>query len=271
MKPCATISLVPSLAGGPWLYWDELTVSVPKAAATGFEAVELFFAAPEEVDAVELHRLCKCAGVRVAAVGTGAGKVLRGLTLTSPDAGIRRQALEFVKSVIDFGAPFSAPAIIGSIQGFSARADRTRSLELLAEALCELAEDAARKGTVLFYEPLNRYETNLINRLGDTVAFFERHRIDNIRLLADLFHMNIEEESLGDAIRSFGQWIGHVHFADSNRRPVGFGHTEMGEVATALRQIGYGGYLSAETIPFPDSDTAAAQTMRAFRFITETT
>jgi len=270
MRPCATISLVPSLAGGPWIYWDELAVSVPKAAAAGFEAVELFFAAPEEVDAAELRGLCGRTGVRLAAVGTGAGKVLRGLTLTSPDAAIRRQAVEFVKSIIDFGAPFSAPAIIGSIQGSVAGTDKARALELLAEALRELAESAARQGTALIYEPLNRYETNLINRLGDAVAFFERHRLGNIRLLADLFHMNIEEESLGDAIRSFGEWIGHVHFADSNRRPVGFGHTEMGEAAAALRAIGYAGYLSAEALPFPDPDTAAAQTMRAFRFITKT-
>ena len=77
--------------------------------------------------------------------------------------------------------------------------------------------------------------------------------------------MNIEEVNLSESIRKFGKDIGHVHFADSNRKPMGFGHTEMAPIAEALKEIGYAGYVSAEAFPFPNPDAAAEQTIRAFR------
>jgi sugar phosphate isomerase/epimerase len=86
-----------------------------------------------------------------------------------------------------------------------------------------------------------------------------------VKLLCDLFHMNLEEVSLAEALRNAGQHVGHVHFADSNRRAVGFGHTDLAPVVQALREIGYAGAVSAEILPLPDSDAAAAQTMQAYR------
>ena len=87
----------------------------------------------------------------------------------------------------------------------------------------------------------------------------------NVRLLADLFHMNIEETDVAQAIKSAADKVGHVHFADSNRRPIGFGHTNVQAVADALDQIGYEGFVSAECLPWPDPDAAAAETIRAFK------
>ena len=77
--------------------------------------------------------------------------------------------------------------------------------------------------------------------------------------------MNIEEPDIGQALRDAGSKVGHVHFADSNRQAVGFGHTEMSSVMKALGEIGYKGYLSAEIFPLPDPETAARQTIEAFR------
>lgn len=265
MKSCVTISLVKSLRGGPWIYWDELDVSIGKAGAAGFDAVELFTASADAVDADALAKVLDETGMKVAAVGTGAGKALKGLCLTSTDEQVRARATEFIGEMIDFGARFGAPAIIGSMQGcVEAGAERRQVLDWLAEGLDELGPRAGDQGVKLIYEPLNRYETNLINRLADGVELVESLSCDNVCLLADLFHMNIEEQSLSDAVRSAGGHIGHVHFADSNRRPVGMGHTDMVEVAMTLRDIGYDGYVSAEAFAWPDSDSAAAQTINAF-------
>ncbi len=79
--------------------------------------------------------------------------------------------------------------------------------------------------------------------------------------------MNIEETDLADALRNAGPRVGHVHFADSNRRAAGFGHTDFIPVVAALVEIGYAGYLSAEILPLPDSDAAARQTMDTFKRI----
>jgi sugar phosphate isomerase/epimerase len=202
----------------------------------------------------------------IAAVGTGAGWVVQKLTLTHADAAVRLRARDFIRGIIDVAAQWAAPAIIGSMQGrWEGSVTRERALGYLSEALNELGEHAAEQGVPLLYEPLNRYETNLFNRLGDTAVWLRSQRTKNIRLLADLFHMNIEEANSPAALRDAGTMIGHVHFADSNRRAVGMGQTAIAPIVEALREIGYGGYLSAEIFPLPDPLGAARQTIESFR------
>jgi sugar phosphate isomerase/epimerase len=138
----------------------------------------------------------------------------------------------------------------------------------LAEALEELGQRAADNRQVLLYEPLNRYETNIFNSIEDAATFLDPLSTRDIRILADLFHMGIEESSIPEALRNAARYIGHVHFADSNRHAIGFGHTSVGPIIDALRQMGYAGYLSAEILPLPDSDTAARQTIKSFRHYT---
>jgi sugar phosphate isomerase/epimerase len=199
-------------------------------------------------------------------VGTGAGKVLHGLTLTSPEKNVRQKAIAFISEMITFGARFAAPAIIGSMQGNVEQGiERQQAVAWLAEGLNELGARAQEQGVKLIYEPLNRYETNMFNQLGAGSDFLEMLDSKNVVLLADLFHMNIEEASITNAIRENAGRIGHLHFADSNRRPVGMGHTDMADIARALMEVEYEGYASAEVFPWPDPDAAAKQTIWAFR------
>jgi sugar phosphate isomerase/epimerase len=143
--------------------------------------------------------------------------------------------------------------------------DPSTATAYLAEALDALGEHARQYQTRLIYEPLNRYETNLANTVEAGVRLVERLSTDNVVLLADLFHMNIEEVDLPDAIRRGGCHIGHVHFVDSNRRAAGMGHIDFAPVAAALTEIGYQGYASAEALAYPDSTAAARQTIASFR------
>jgi len=228
--------------------------------------VELFTASADAVDSEKLLQLCEANKIKIAAVGTGAGKVLHGLTLTSPDKDVRQKAVAFISEMITFGARFGAPAIIGSMQGnVEPGTERQQAVTWMAEGLNELGNRAQEQRVKLIYEPLNRYETNMFNQLGAGAEFLETLDNTNVVLLADLFHMNIEEESIADAIRANSGHIGHLHFADSNRRPVGMGHTDMTDIARTLMDVGYNGYASAEVFPWPDPDAAAEQTIRAFR------
>ena len=143
--------------------------------------------------------------------------------------------------------------------------DSETARSFLADALAHLGAHAAQYQVPLFYEPLNRYETNLANTVADGVFLLESRGIENVSLLADLFHMNIEEIEIAASLRAGGKHIGHVHFVDSNRRAVGCGHLDIAPIAAALRAIGYDRYLSAEALPYPDSDGAARQTIDAFR------
>ncbi len=266
MKSAVTISLVAQAKGGPFVFWDGLADGCQRAAALGFDAVEIFPPAADGVDARQLAELLAKYRLRVAAVGTGAGWVIHKWSLSHADPGIRSQARAFIRQIIELAGSFNAPAIIGSMQGrWESGVSRDQALAWLAEALGELGAHAAARGQVLLFEPLNRYETNLLNRLPDTVKFLETVATPNIKILADLFHMNIEETSLAEALRNAGARLGHVHFADSNRRAIGLGHTDVVPIIKALRDIGYQGYLSAEIFPLPDSDTAARQTIASFR------
>ena len=168
--------------------------------------------------------------------------------------------------MLDFGAEFDAPAIVGSMQGkWGGDVSRPQALDLLAVALNELGQHAEQQGVKLIYEPLNRYETNLIKTMAEGASYLKSLTTTNVQLLADLFHMNIEEANVADALLAAGQHIGHVHFVDSNRLAAGLGHTDFAPIAEALRQIGFDGYASAEALPLPDSDTAAAKTIEAYR------
>ena len=266
IKSCVTIALVPQIKTGPWIFWENLESSIAKAASLGFDAVELFTASADAIAPQNLSILLENSEINLAAVGTGAGKVLNGLTLTDPDPQVREKAIAFISDMISFGAGFKAPAIIGSMQGIAGPGvEREQALEWLAQGLNQLGMHAEDQGVTLIYEPLNRYETNLVNTISDGAALINSLNTGKVKLLADLFHMNIEETSLPESIRIFGNYIGHVHFADSNRRPMGLGHTAMPEIAAALTETGYQGYMSAEAFPWPDPDAAAKQTIKAFK------
>ena len=142
---------------------------------------------------------------------------------------------------------------------------RAAALEQLGEALRDLAAHAAGRGQILLYEPLNRYETDLFNRQADAGAWLGTLGAGNVRLLSDLYHMNIEEADIASALLAAGDLVGHVHFADSNRRAMGSGHTDAVAVMAALKKIRYNGYLSAEILPLPDGASAARQTIAALR------
>lgn len=269
MKSAVTISLVSEAKGGPFVFWDDLANGCQNAAELGFDAVEVFAPGPDAVPSENLASLLKAHSLSLAAVGTGAGWVKHKLSLTSPDESVRRGALAFIRSMIDFGGPHQAPAIIGSMQGrWGEGVSKEQALDWLRAALNELGEHARRFSVPLIYEPLNRYETNLVNTEADGARLMESLQTDNVRLLADLFHMNIEETNIASGLKDGGKWIGHVHFVDSNRRPAGCGHMNYAPIITALKAINYRGYLSAEALPWPDSRAAAEQTIRAFKGLT---
>lgn len=266
MMSAVTISLVPEARGGPFVFWEDLTAGCRQAAELGFDAVELFAPAAEAVRANELRRLLDDHHLKLAAVGTGAGWLLRRLTLCCADAQRRAEAVQFVKAMIDLGGPFGAPAIVGSMQGrYDDQLPSSDALQNLGQSLMQLAEHAAQFEVPLLYEPLNRYETNLVNTIQNGVDLIEALQTDRVKLLADLFHMNIEEVRLEDAIRAAGDHLGHVHFVDSNRQAAGRGHLDFRPIVEALEAIGYAGYASAEALPIPDPLEAARQTIQTYR------
>ena len=264
IKSAVTISLVKEAEGGPFVFWHDLAAGCAKAAELGYDAVEVFAPNADAIPVDELRGLTAQHNLKVAAVGTGGGWVIHKWHLCQPDAALRDNAKNFIRAIIDAGAQLSAPAIIGSMQGrFEGDVSKKQAHDFLRDALNELGEHAKAAGVPLIYEPLNRYESNLLNRAEDTVEFLGTLDTDNVVILADLFHMNIEETNISEALRTYGKHIGHVHFVDSNRRPAGCAHMDYAPIAAALKETGYDKYASAEAFPWPDSDAAAKATIDA--------
>ena len=194
MKSCVTISLVEEARGGPFVLWDSLEQSIGFAAELGYDAVEIFSPSVEALNLDTLGGLLDSAGIKLAALGTGAGWVKHQLQLADADAGKREQARAFVRTIIDAAGQFGAMAIIGSMQGRSgADVDAATAKAYLAEALEDGGQHAQQYGVPLIYEPLNRYETNQCCTVEQGVDLLQSLSTDNVRLLCDLFHMNIEE------------------------------------------------------------------------------
>lgn len=270
MKSAVTICLVPEARQGPFVYHQGLADGCARAAKLGFHGVEIFPPAASAVKPAELKTLLRKHRLQVAAIGTGAGWLTKQWSLTSPDSAIRRKAIQFISQMIDLASQLSAPVIVGSMQGrVQSGIERSQALGWLADGLRKLSLRAAESRQVLLYEPLNRYETNLINRIDSAAEWLDEQSLEHVRVLADLFHTNIEQADVAAAIVRCGSRLGHLHFADSNRQAVGLGHTRMAPIIKALRKVGYEGYLSAEILPLPSSDQASEQTIQSYRKLVE--
>ncbi len=128
--------------------------------------------------------------------------------------------------------------------------------DLLYKLMDDWGKTAEKAGTYVLLEPLNRYETHLIKTLQDGVDVCEKVGNPHIKIMADFFHMSIEEANIADSIRKAGSHIAHVHLADSTRQMPGLGHTDFKAGFDALKEIGYTGYMALEC-GNPDPDKQA--------------
>jgi sugar phosphate isomerase/epimerase len=136
---------------------------------------------------------------------------------------------------------------------------------VLLDALEELGEHAEKEGTLVLLEPLNRYEDHMLNRVEQAVELCKAVGRDSVRVMGDLFHMNIEEDDLAGAIRRAGGYLAHVHLADSNRAHPGTGHTDFASAFGALREVGFDGYVAMECAVRGDAGTVLPQVTRHLR------
>jgi len=140
--------------------------------------------------------------------------------------------------------------------------------ELLIEGLSRIAPVAEEVGKPVILEPLNRYETHLLRTVGQAAEICRAVGSPGIKLMADFFHMNIEESDMGRAIEEVADCLAYVHLADSNRYQPGAGHLDFRPGLAALKRIGYDGYLTLECkILGEDQGQALMETARYIRTI----
>jgi sugar phosphate isomerase/epimerase len=232
--------------------------SIRKVANFGFNGVELAVRDPKYLEVEKIINLLKECKLEVPAIGTGQAYGEEGLSFSDPDEMVRKMAVERINDQIIFASYFKAQVIIGLIRGkIEESVDREKAEEWTIDCLRRCAERAKEYNIQLTLEPVNRYESNFINTIDQGIKFIKRIGVSNLGLLADTFHMNIEEVSIEDSLIQAKDYLTHVHFADSNRWAPGCGHLDFRKVIETLKKIDYQGYISAEILPLPDPDTAA--------------
>jgi sugar phosphate isomerase/epimerase len=247
----------------------DLETNLVRIASLGYDGVELTIRAPKLVDLDNLDKLVRKNNLQVPAIGTGQAWGEEGLSFTDPDPEIRRAAIERIKSHVPVAVRFNAIIIIGLVRGIiKPGVDREQAMDWLVDALRECSEAAQPHGIRLALEPINRYETTLINDTEQGLDLIEHVGASNFGLLLDTFHMNIEESVIEESIRKCGEHIFHFHVADSNRLVPGAGHLNFKSILNALSSTGYQGYISGEFIAKPDAQKAAERSIAFLRQIT---
>jgi len=246
----------------PLLYCGPVENAFRKAAGFGYDGVEIHLRDTADVSAAGVRKLMKETGLAVTTLGTGIAAFEYGINFAHPDAAVRRRAVDHVKKFVDLAAELESAVTIGLMTGKAGRdAARETRISAAGECLAECRAAAEKAGVTLLLEALNRYESDYIVMQEDAADAARKAGGAPYRILADTFHMNIEEKSIAETLKRRADVIGYVHFADSNRRYPGSGHTDFAAAVRALRETNYDGYVSFECLPLPDPDTAARESI----------
>jgi sugar phosphate isomerase/epimerase len=235
-----------------WIFGDQpLTDIALRLAAAGGDGLELYgdLAAnpPGKVNAA-----LRESGLKVLSLTP------ENVDLAHPDPQVRQEALQYYHKLLDLAFEVGKPVVCchGAVGRIRAISTYEEEMNLFVNGVQRIAERAREGGLRIAMEVLNRYEAHLLNTAQEALGFVQRVGADNVGLLLDCFHMNIEEADLRSAMLLAGQRLFLFHAADSNRQAVGRGHTDWPGIMRTLRDVGYAGDVILEcTAPGPDPFT----------------
>ena len=222
---------------------------VARAKELGFDLLEIAVEDPTLINAERLRDAGAQAGVGFTVCGAfGPDR-----DLSHDDPAIRRNGIEYVAQCVALAAEIGAPHVVGPMYsavgktGMLSPEERAAQRALAVESIKEAAEHAAGLGVRLAVEPLNRFETDLVNTAEQVLELCDLVGSDNVGVLLDTFHMNIEEKSLGNAIRLVGERLLQVHTCENDRGTPGTGNVPWAEVFEAIVELGFEGPLVIES------------------------
>ncbi len=233
--------------------------SIKKASELGYDGIELALKYAGEVDRKLLSKWLADSDMEVSCISTGRVFADLGLTFTDANPQKRSEVRSIFKGIIDLAADFGQMVNIGRVRGRIGSQQPQEAEQLFIEMAGELCSYAAAKNVTLLLEPVNRYELDFINSIEDGVELLKKIDMPNMKLMPDIFHMNIEDKTIGSELARHIDYIAYIHFADSNRLAPGQGHIDFKNIIKCLRQVKYDGWVSVEILPKPNPDTAARQ------------
>ena len=250
-----------TLAGDGGNVWERPQEVLETVAAAGYDGVDLD-AEPDRIDPQEFNKVASIAaslGLKVPALicawgGWHAGEVR---DLASSDESVRGYAVRYAQKCIDLAAGLDEPPLleIAAVPPVSeypvTSVPRAVLRRNFVQSARELADYAAPRGVDVAIEPINRFEgyAGFLNSIVEAKSIADEVGADNLGVLADFFHVNIEDASLTDTLRLAADKLMCIHLADNNRQAPGTGHIDFLQVIRTLNAMGYGGYLSLDAVP----------------------
>lgn len=198
--------------------------------------------------------------MEISCISTGQVFATLGLYFTHPDPDMREKVVALFSGLVDLAQDFGQMINVGRTRGFVGEGQsRPEAEQLFIDTARQICDNAAEKGVTIIIEPVNRYEINFVNNLDEGAELLAKVERDNLGLMPDVFHMNIEDVQIGGSLATHGDLVKYIHFADSNRWAPGWGHLDFDDVFTGLRKANFDGWSSIEILPVPDPDSAARQ------------
>ncbi|HSW35773.1 MAG TPA: sugar phosphate isomerase/epimerase family protein [Candidatus Limnocylindrales bacterium] len=245
-----------------WIYGDEkLDDTYKRLNQAGYHGIELV-GEPERYDPAEIIKLNSVYDVAVISVLSWCLWPPEDRDLAHINDGMRRKAVDYVCKNVDLAeavgasmvvvipapsgrpVPHRAPAEAGEWQ-LAAREE----WNLAVDSVQRIAHYAQNKNIIIAVEPINRFETFLLNSTAQGLQFIEEVGLPNVRLHLDTFHMNIEDADMSKAVEKAGPLLVNMHLSDSNRCAVGRGHINFKALIEALVKIEYQGAFVLEPLP----------------------
>jgi D-psicose/D-tagatose/L-ribulose 3-epimerase len=239
-----------------YAYWSkdwegDYTDTIKRAKKCGFDVLEIFTPMLLTLGDGELAKLKAAAeesGIELAFL-VGLGKQH---DLSSEDAQVRRDGIAYVKSILDTIHVLGGRCFSGinycAWSNFDGAIDKPRRRAHAVNSVMELAKTAEEYGISYNLEITNRFEQFLLNTSKEAVDFVNEVNSPNVNILLDAFHMNIEEDSMEDAIRHAGAKLRHFHAGTNNRKPPQPGLMNWEQIARGLKAIGYDEIVTLEPL-----------------------
>ena len=230
---------------------------LPRTKEAGLDGVEIPIFDPPSFPAAAVRRELE----RYALKCTACTVIPSGLSLGSADAEVRRKASDYLadclKAAADLGAELLAGPLYSPV-GFFTGVRRTADEWRYTVDCWQELRSAVEQTVPVAIEPLNRFETYFLNTVDDAAALCGEIGDARIGMLIDTFHANIEEKSIGAALRRAGRHLKHLHTCENDRGIPGSGNVNWQEFFAAIRELRYDGWLTIESFGFSLGEIASA-------------
>lgn len=251
-EPNTRVLLAPVPLSGP------LDSVLDDAVRAGADGVELRLHPSDGLDWSDVRRKLSDRGLTASGISTGRLARESRCSLSDTDPAGRRRAVDALRRHIEMANGVGTDLLLGSAKGQQLDSEPCEDYEArFAETLLAVNGEAVSAGVRFHIEAINRYEINAMTNAEENMRFLAKYPLTACDVQLDSFHMNIEDADLGQAVKTCGDRLGYIQFADSNRHYPGSGHLDFGAIMDALIEIGYKGDFGLECQPVPDGMTAA--------------